>query len=358
MSAPSLPLDRVLALRPSNTVARLGEKSKVPVLGARELLSVLPSGIALACLPAYADEAVPALLKASRDEDAALGLSLSWPLAEGDSPSRVVGLVAEEAESVRHKAPLFLQAGPLPYGGVGVGGLTAEVVSLFLDAGFTHFCVDASSVKAKAEATPEALAELLKPVLERGLSVELAPPLADDGEWDPERAQAFLEALVQKGVTPLFVRLPSSAYALREDAREVYELDLSVLEAARAVAQSVGAALSVVQSGRPTARVLRTLCAAGVRKIDVEDPFARAVLQSWPSEAAELLRGEAESQKTAPQRLLRKLAGELQVEVSAAARDRSEATQWADAHDVLAAVGGRGTGSLCVARLAEGRGRP
>ncbi len=354
MSATVLPLDRVLALRPENATARLGPKSKLPVLTARELLAVLPPGIALGCLPVFSDEAVPALLKASRDEDAALGVGLPWPLGEGDVPVRTVTLLAEEAESVRHRAPLFLQAGPFVLDADAAHDEAVQrAVEAYVEAGFTHVCLDARGLEP---ARAEGVARILSPALERSLSVELVPPLGADGKWEPARAHAFLEALSAQGVTPTFLRVPSSAYGLREDAREVYELDLSVLEAAGAVAQAHGAALSVAQTGKPTTRLIRTLCAAGVRKIDVEAPFAQAVLQSWPKEASDLLKDEATAQGLPIQRLVRRLAVELGVEVNDRARARSEAAQWGAAHDLLEAVGGRGTGSLCVARLAEGRG--
>ncbi|MFP2929389.1 hypothetical protein ACLESO_30165, partial [Pyxidicoccus sp. 3LG] len=68
-------LDKVLSLRPGNTVARVGAGSRVPLLNPRELLRSLEGApVALPCLPVQAKGALPGLLRAARVEDSVLGL--------------------------------------------------------------------------------------------------------------------------------------------------------------------------------------------------------------------------------------------------------------------------------------------
>ena len=73
-------LDKVLRLRPTSVVARLGSRSRLPVLNPRELLRALEGvPMALPCLPVPTRSMLPGLLAAARSEDAVLGLCCPHP---------------------------------------------------------------------------------------------------------------------------------------------------------------------------------------------------------------------------------------------------------------------------------------
>jgi hypothetical protein len=346
-----LPLERVLGLRPTNAVGRLGAHSLLPALNPRDLLAVLPEGAALACFPAYAPWAVPGLLRAARDLDAVLGIACPHPLGEREAPAQLVDQVGREAAAARHQRPLFLQAGPLRLRSTEPAELDAvsSAVWDFVEAGFTLISVDVSALVPRDGGV---LAQVVQSATERELGVEVTPPLGDGGRFDAAGATAFLESIVSRGVLPQFLRLPASAYALAPHAREPWELDLSVLEAAREIARAHGAALAVEQDGGAPERLGATLLRAGVRKVDADELCARAALGAWPKDAQEALDQRAQAQGLDRRRLIRPAAPGVQV--PAQDQLRSEAAHWAAASDLLTGLRARGTGSLAITRLAEG----
>src|SRR4051794_999429 len=103
----STPLDKVLTLRPTNVVMRLGQQSRIPLLNPRDLIASFDDrSAALLCVPAYSRGALGGLLRASRDEDAVIGVSCPYPLGDRDTPLKFVEAVRDVAEEVRHRKPL------------------------------------------------------------------------------------------------------------------------------------------------------------------------------------------------------------------------------------------------------------
>src|SRR4051812_27796657 len=110
---PPSPLDKVLTLRPTNVVMRLGAQSRLPLLNPRDLIASFGNkSAALLCIPAFSRAAVGGILRASPDEDAVVGISCPHPLGDRASALKFVESVRDVAEEVRPRKPLFLQAGP------------------------------------------------------------------------------------------------------------------------------------------------------------------------------------------------------------------------------------------------------
>ncbi len=309
------PLDRVLALRPTNVVARLGAGGPLPLLNPRDLLATLRPGAALITAPVYADEVVAGALRAAREADAVLGLSCPWPLGDRDAPARVTQVLAREAASVRHRAPVFLQAGPISLTSTDPGEIERVTGAVwdFVEAGFTLVSLDASALDVRGAL---GVAEAAQTVVERELSLELVPPLDPSGRFDAERAGLFFEALAQGDVLPQWLRLPAKTYSFSPHAREPFEVDLSVLGEAQAVASAHGAALSVEVDGPSPERLAQILLGAGVRKLEATGLFSTA--------------------SSAPQSL------------------RAEVRCHGAAQELLAGFGARGSASRAVQALAKG----
>ncbi|WP_194863331.1 hypothetical protein [Myxococcus sp. AB036A] len=340
-------LDKVLTLRPGNTVARVGAGSRVPLLNPRELLRALAEApVALPCLPVQAKGALPGLLRAARSEDAVLGLACPHPLSDRGAPERFVVAAHQAAAEAEHARPLFLQAGPIRVARADADTLDALKDGIYrvVDAGFSLVSLDLSRLDSY-EAV-EAVNALVAPVTERELALELTGPAASGGFVDAYRT--LLEGLRQWKVPVDFVRVPESALGEGEP-------DVRLLRSLVELAAEYDAVLSVGEAGSALAGGLPTYVAAGVRKVDCVGGFERLALGAWPPE----VRASVEEKATAaglPAGQLLSVLEEQLPPLDDAAREKLEALAFMEATEVLAALGATRTGQASLRFLAEKRG--
>jgi len=338
-------LDKVLTLRPTSVVARLGARSRLPVLNPRELLAALEGVPAvLPCLPVPVRPMLPGILAAARGEDAVLGLMCPHPLADRGAAERFMASVQEVAEADGHARPVFLQAGPVrvPKAEPETLGQLQEGIYRLVDAGFSLVSLDVSRLEPDAAA--EAVRRLSTAVVERELSLEVSLPAGAEGS-ELEGARALLEGL--RGVPVHFLRV--SAALLGEEEQEVQFLQ-SLVE----LAGQYGAGVSVGEAGRRSARVLPTYVAAGVKKVECAAPFERLALAAYPEAVRTSLEQKAEKAGLRAGELLGVMGAQLAA-LEAQDAARLEALTFAEACDVLAALGASRTGWKSMLFLAEKR---
>jgi hypothetical protein len=343
-------LDKVLTLRPGNAVARLGAGSKLPLLNPRELLRALEGvPVALPCLPLLTKASLPGLLRAARSEDAVLGLACPHPLADRAAPERFMAAVREVTADTdaEHARPVFLQAGPLRLTKTDSEALEAfqEGVFRVVDAGFSLVSLDVSRLAAPTAV--EAMRAVVAPVLERELALEVTTPEASEAGL-VEAARGLLEGLGQDKLPVRLLRV--SARALGEG-----EPDVALLRGLVDMAAEYGACVTVGEVTAADVRLLPTYVAAGARKVDCSGPFERLALGAWPAEAREQVLRKAEASGLTAGELLSVLEEQLPP-LEPEARERLEALSFAEAAEVLAALGASKTGWRTMTWLAEHKG--
>jgi len=349
------PLEKLLALRPTNAAARLGHDSALPLLNPRDVLRALENAPgAVVCLQAPADPVFPAVLRAARDLDAVLGISSPYRPAQREAPSQAFGALRAAAEESDHRKPVFFQAGPLrltTLEGRAVEAAAGDVFR-FIDAGFTLISLDVSLLEPEQAL---GVIEVARPAMERELAIEVAPPRGASGHGAREDLGRFLEQLAHGGLRPNLVRISSRTVvpdALPGAAEP--EPDFEYLREIAAVVREHGAWLALEDHGTPIRR-LSAWAAAGVKKLDLSDPFARRVLQVLPVETREALRAKAYAARMGLGELLAQLGDPL-AGVTQADRDKVEALCYGEASDVLEAMSEQGTATRCAAFLAEQAG--
>ncbi|WP_224366635.1 hypothetical protein [Hyalangium versicolor] len=343
-------LDKVLALRPANAVARLGQGSRLPLLSPSELLRALEGApVALPCIPVRAKASVPGLLAAARAEDSVLGLACSHPLADRGATERFLATVKAAAAESEHARPLFLQAGPVRVAKPKPEGVAVQQEAIFrlVDDGFSLVSLDVSRLDAASAV--EVVRSLSAPLRERELPLEVTLP-ASAQEWDTvtDKARPLLEGLSKGGVPVRFLRVPSSAFG-EED------LDVGMLHLLVELATEYGVSVTVAEVGERSLRSLPTFVAAGVRKVDCAGPFERIALAAWPAEARGVVEQKAEATGVPPGELLGLIEEQLPP-LESAARDKLEALTFTEATEVLSLLGVSRTGWRSMVWLAENRG--
>ena len=341
-------LDKVLSLRPGNTVARVGAGSRIPLLNPRELLRALARApVALPCLPVQAKGALPGLLRAARAEDAVLGLACPHPLADRGAAERFVAAVHEAAVEAEHARPLFLQAGPVRVARVDGDALGPLQEGLFrvVDAGFTVVSLDLSRLDSYAAV--EALNVLAGPVSERELSLELTAPAPSGGE-PLDAYRTLLEGLKQWKVPMRFIRVPASELGEGEP-------DVALLRQLVDLASDYDVVVTVGEVGAGHPQSLPTYVAGGARKVDCVGAFERLALGAWPAEVRASVVEKAAAAGLPPGELLSVLEEQLPP-LEPAARERLEALSFAEAVEVLSSLGATRTGLASMRSLAENRG--
>jgi hypothetical protein len=113
--------------------------------------------------------------------------------------------------------------------------------------------------------------------------------------------------------------------------------------------------VSVGEAGRRSARVLPTYVAAGVKKVECAAPFERLALAAWPAAEREGLEQKAHKAGLTPGELLGVLGGQLSP-LEPADASRLEALTFAEASEVLEALGASRTGWKSMLYLAQHRG--
>lgn len=349
------PLEKLLALRPTNAASRLGPSSLLPLLNVRELLRANEGQPgALACVQIAAAPVLPAVLRAARDEDAAIGLSCAFRPSQRDAAERFFQQLRSAAAELDYRRPVFLQAGPMRLTSLEGRAVEAAAgdVFRFIDAGFTLISLDVSALDAEEAVR---VAEIARPAIERELAVEIAPPRVggQDAASDLER---FLERLAGDGLRPDLIRVSSRTVVPEAlPGAPEPEPDFEFLQELSQVASAHGAALALEDHGTPHRR-LSAWAAAGVRKVDVGEPLARRVLQVLPSEVQETLAGRAQAARIGLGELLAQLGDPLGA-VSDAERERAEALCYGDAADLLAAIGAQGSATHATTFLAGQTGQ-
>jgi hypothetical protein len=338
-------LDKVLSLRPGNTVARVGAGSRIPLLNPRELLRALDRvPVALPCIPVQAKGALPGLLRAARAEDSVLGLACPHPLADRGAAERFVAAVHEAAVQAEHARPLFLQAGPVRVARVDGDALGPLQEGLFrvVDAGFTLVSLDVSRLDSYAAV--EALNVLAGPVSERELSLELTAPASSGG--DPLDAyRTLLEGLRQWKVPVRFVRMTEGALGAGEP-------DVDLVRRLVDLTADYDAVVTVGEVGAGVPRALPTYVAAGVRKVDCVGAFERLALGAWPPDVRASVEEKSVAAGLSPGELLSVLEEQLPP-LTQGARDTLEALSFAEAAEVVSALGATRSGSGSMRFLAD-----
>jgi hypothetical protein len=338
-------LDKVLTLRPTSVVARLGTASRLPVLNPRELVRALEKvPAALPCLPVPVRAMLPGLLAAARGEDAVVGLMCPHPLADRGAAERFMAAVQQVAEADAHARPVFLQAGPVrvPKAEPETLGSLQEGIFRLVDAGFSQVSLDVS--RLPVDAAVEAVRRLSGAVLERELSLEVSLPAVREGD-ELEGARGLLEGL--RGQVR-FLRVPASLLGEEES-------DVEFLRSLVEMAGQLGVGVAVGEAGRRTVRTLPTYVAAGVKKVECAAPFEKLALGSYPGAVRESLEQKAEKAGLGAGELLGVL-GEQLAPLGAPEASRLEALTFAEASEVLALLGASRTGWKSMQFLAENRG--
>jgi hypothetical protein len=341
-------LDKVLTLRPTSVVARLGTASRLPVLNPRELLKAL-EGVpaALPCLPVPTRPMLPGMLAAARGEDAVLGLLCPHPLADRGAAERFMASVQQVAEADGHARPVFLQAGPVRVSKVGPETMAQLQEGLFrlVDAGFSLVSLDVT--RLPVEVAVEVVPRLSGAVVERELALEVSLAAGPEGE-ELEGARVLLEGLRKRGVNARFLRVTSALVGEEEP-------DVQFLRSLVELAGQHQAGVSVGEAGRRSARALPTYVAAGVRKVECVAPFERMALASYPESVRASLDQKAEKAGLTAGELLGVL-GEQLAPLGAQEASRLEALTFAEASEVLAGLGAKRTGWKSMLFLAKDRG--
>lgn len=350
-------LEQVLALRPTNVVARLGARSRLPLLNPRDLARALDAGggAAMLCVPLPSLALIPGLLRAARDRDAVLGLACPHPPVSRDGVARFFEAVRAAAEEIGHCRPLFLQAGPLRIGSTdtrAVDRLAAELYR-YIDAGFTLVSLDASALPPADNLG--VCAELARAASERELALELAAPRLSDGRPSARGLRTYLEGLARRGVEVRFIRLSASTFTAEAlGGGGQVAGDLAALEDFREVAAEQGAWLTIDDRGAPP-RLLPSWREAGVRKVDAGEPFARLLLFALPAERREAVLASAPREGAALAERLGCVEDPLAGQ-EPRVRDRAEALAYGEVSSLLRELGGIGSARRTMAFLADSAG--
>jgi hypothetical protein len=335
-------LDKVLALRPTNAVARLGAASRLPLLNPRDLVRAIAEGSgALASIPVVSRAALPGLLRAARTEDAVLGLVCQHPLADRSAPERFIEALRWASAVAAHERPVYLEAGPLRVSREEEASLRDGIYRV-VDAGFTLVSLDLTRL-AVEDAIP-AVAAVSGPVLERELSLEVSLP-ALEGAPAHEVARSLLEGLSHAGVPVRFLRV----------AGQGDEPDVELVRALVDCAGAFGASLSLEEPHAASFRTLPAYAAAGVRKLSAPVPFGRVALNAH-AEEERLAIAERSLSAGVPAGELLGLLEERLPALSPAARERVEALSFSEAVELFSRVGASRTGRRAMAFLAQGAG--
>src|SRR5947209_20059847 len=100
------PLEKVLSLRPTNAVHRFGQGSKLPLLNPRDLVRAIGENeAAVLCAPIISLGSIGALMRAARDDDAAIGLACPYVPGDRDGPMRFSDAVRAAGDETRHRRP-------------------------------------------------------------------------------------------------------------------------------------------------------------------------------------------------------------------------------------------------------------
>lgn len=336
-------LDLLMQFRPGNVVRRMGH-APLPVLSPRTLRRALRGSTAvLAAFPVVRPAMVPAVLRAARFEDAVVGFSLPLPLADRGAPDRLADQLLAAVDEADHTQPIFIQAGPIPVT-PDDGQLEAGIFRC-IEAGCTLISLDLTRAP---ETPPERLGQLLEPIRELDLALELVLPLSGPPPaTGPLRR--LLDGLGEAGALPDFLRFSPSVV----QAVDGFEPDW--LQLLRQVTDSYEIGLSLVEPSEQALSDVRPWVEGGVAKVSLPGPFlSRALGEAAASERDELVE-RALSMETSLGALLSLIEEKLPPLTEHEAL-RLEARAFGDAQDLFRGMRLSGTGRRVVEMLeAEAR---
>lgn len=334
-------LEKILTLRPTNAVARLGDASMLPLLNPRDLVRALEKYPAsLLTVPVLHPKLVAPALRAARDADAALGLAFRHG-AERERVGRLLHVLRDAAAETGHQRPVFVQAGPFSIG----GGSSTEVevargdVYRAVDGGASLIVLDASG--ADPDTAGNQCAEIAASAIERELALELTAP------GSPDELKRLLDGMRAYGAGPLFVRLTSARLVLESAAGTEPVIDFEQLEGWKAAAAAFDAHLSIEDVASPM-KFLSSWTAAQVRKVDLHGRLARVVLNALPPGARAELEADPIQQLSDSTSAIDALGGR--------ALDRLEAMVFSELLDAFESVGALKSSSRSIRFLAEHAG--
>jgi hypothetical protein len=319
------PDDPILKQRPVTAAQRLGSESRVLLLALKDVLRALDGeGPVLLVVPCDVPEIVPPLLRAARDNDAALGLMPSGPLGDARARHRFFETIREAAETVGTSRPIVLLSDvvqvrtddPEP---------AAEQVHALVDAGFTGVILDASGLDP--DAAPAALSRAAAPALERELGVQVLVPTGHT-----EEGGRLVGGLKLLGAEPDLVGVVGG------DGRELAALASEVDPVG--IAWFEGEAAGFAEG-------LRHALGAGARLLCVHGLLSRVALASLP---ADLKGALSEVQLRDPAAALAALGDRLG-DLDDDARDRMEVRLYAEAEDLIGLLRLKGSGRRIRDRL-------
>ena len=278
----------VLAHRPPNVRALLPEGSPLAILSPWSFAAAGP----LVCLPWLGATALAGFVRAARERDATLGLSLDAADAGHVRPALLA--LAREVEASGYARPISLHAREV--------AADAEAALAIIDAGFVSATLRASR--------PAALRAGAAPFFERELWVEVA--------CDAMSAPAFAAAV--PGLVPA----------------------VHAGELAAAVAQLGGARPSCI--GRPPPGV-------PAARVEAGQELAARLAAALPEALQDEARRAAAERGVPLARALLALSAAIDA-LPAQPRARFEAKAWAEAQELFAAAGAAGSGSRALSLLA------
>jgi hypothetical protein len=327
-------LHKVLSLRPTNAVARLGAASVLPLLDPRDLAG---EGTLL-CVPVCSPAVLPGVLRAARELDAVVGLACASAPMDRYRAERFFGAVREAGEDSHHRRPFFLQAGPIRVGRSERLELVEEQVFRFLDAGFTLISLDLT--RLNLEDAARAAEVLGRGPLERELPLEISVPLSSEGFASVDGLRALLQEL---RIRPASLRLASSS-VWSEGAGEPDWVRLRELS-------DVAAGIPFALEDRQAVPELPAWAEVGVRKYEPAFTFGRMVTQSLGFAEKAALQKRA-SASGLPEVDLLALFEEAIASLPGSARERIEALSFVEAEVWLQSLGAVGSAHRVVERLA------
>ncbi|MGQ0505405.1 MAG: hypothetical protein ACT4TC_08790 [Myxococcaceae bacterium] len=340
-------IEKILSLRPTNAVSRLGPTSRLPILNPRDLSRALGS-TPLLCLPVPELSMLPGLLRAARELDAVLGLASPSSPVDKDAPSRFVEALRSASDDVGPEPPHFIQAGPVRLVGSDERSLdqAKDQIFRYVDAGFSLISLDGS--RLALEEHQSVCRELCAAVVERELSLEVAAPRFASGKTNPEALDAFLSHLAQAHVYPNHVRVEAMG-------AEGRVLDEELVKSLAETAATYNVALTLEDVGVGSLSSLSHWGRMGVRKVDAVDVLGQVAAKALPEELRDVLGQKAQAAGVPLGEVLAQ-SDQFFRGVTDGARERLEAMSFAQSLDLLEALGAEHSARRCMAFLAEQAG--
>lgn len=205
--------DKVLALRPSRVLERLGA-SKVCLLNSRDVLRVLRDKevIVMACNTRI-KHVIPGIMRAAEELDSVIAFELAKSECRigggytGFDPESYASTVVEYARDVNFTRPFFIHGDHITVKSTSAEEIDSarRLIEAQLAAGYTSFAIDASF--NELDDNVKITTELAKPIVERGLGLEVeVGEIKSAGQeaslTTVEEATAFISGLNANGIRP------------------------------------------------------------------------------------------------------------------------------------------------------------